>query len=69
MLCTNNDYEDVWIKKLLLLCVNITINFISGIQTKSAFISAMREIARVSCVRFVPRTYEKDYVRVITGDG
>ncbi|XP_002155331.1 zinc metalloproteinase nas-15 isoform X1 [Hydra vulgaris] len=38
-------------------------------QTKMAFEEAVREIQKVSCVRFVPRTHEKDYVRVITGAG
>ena len=40
-----------------------------GSQTKSAFEGAIQEIERVSCVRFVNRTNEIDFVRVISGDG
>jgi len=43
--------------------------FGAGLQTRSAFKSAISEIEKVSCVRFVKRKYQKDYVKVITGDG
>jgi len=46
-----------------------TFSLLTGIQTKSAFRAAVKELESVSCVRFVPRTNEKDYVRIITGDG
>lgn len=41
----------------------------AGLQTRTAFRAAIYEIQRISCVRFVRRTTEVDYVRIITGDG
>jgi len=44
-------------------------SFSTTSETKEAFRVAADAIEKVSCVRFVPRQYETDYVRVITGKG
>ena len=43
--------------------------FTVGFLEKTVFQEAIREIEKVSCVRFVKRTLEKDYVRLVSGDG
>ena len=39
---------------------------VSGYAEQRVFNAAMKEIEKVSCVRFVKRTTEYDYVRVIS---
>jgi len=41
----------------------------TGHKTRIAFKQAIHEIERVSCVRFIEKTYQQDYVRVLNGKG
>ena len=38
------------------------------LKARKMFIEAKEEIENVSCIRFVERTNEKDFVKIITGN-
>lgn len=38
-------------------------------ETKDAFYRAIKTIQKLSCIKFVERMYERDYIRVVTGNG
>lgn len=46
--------------------VPYTFGFTAGYKEQQVFKQAIKEIEKVSCVRFVKRTTERDYVRIIS---
>ena len=44
-------------------------HFLLDAQGRAAIEAARREFAAKTCIRLVPRTNQRDYVRVIAGGG
>ena len=47
----------------------ILIFLFAGDEAKKAALSAFQDFATYTCVRFIPRTSEADYIRFFKGSG